>query len=198
MIIKQYVITLPADYDMGSIRTRVATRGPSFDTLPGLGIKAFLIRERGRFGAESNQYAPVYLWPAVQPIWGFVAGDGMAGIIESFGRPPIANWLGLAFARSDRKHSLAGLCSVTRETETIEPGTDLAGLRQDEIDTARKLVRDTPDLVIRAVGLNPDNWSLVRFDYWARKQDALAGHRHSYEVLHVSAPNPEALDGIGK
>jgi hypothetical protein len=198
MIIKQYVITLPADYDMGIIRSRVATRGPSFDALAGLGIKTFTIRERGRFGAESNQYAPVYLWPAVQPIWGFVAGDGFAGIVDSFGWTPIPNWLGLAFARSDRSHSLAELCSVTRETETIAPGTDLARLRRREIDGARALIGDTPDLMIRAVGLNPDSWSLVRFDYWARKQHALAGHPHSYEVLHVSAPNLDALEAIGK
>jgi Domain of unknown function (DUF4865) len=198
MIIKQYVITLPADYDMRTIRTRVATRGPSFDTLPGLGIKVFLIRERGRFGAESNQYAPAYLWPSVEPMWNFIAGSGFAGIIDSFGRPPIQYWLGLAYARSDRRHSLAELASVTRETETIEPGADIADLRRREIAVARDLVGDAPGLVARAVGLNPDNWSLVRFDYWSLKQDALIGQRHSYEVLHVSSPNADALNGVGK
>jgi hypothetical protein len=197
MIVKQYVITLPADYDMRIIRTRVATKGASFDTFPGLGIKVFMIRERGRFGAESNQYAPVYLWPSVEPIWGFIAGDGFAGIIQSFGRPSIQNWLGLAFARSDLAFSLAELGSVTRETETIEPGTDLSDLRKGEIDSARKIVRDTPELVIRAVGLNPDSWSLVRFDYWTGKHGTIVGQRQGYEVLHVSAPNPDALNAVG-
>jgi len=198
MIVKQYVVTLPADYDMRIIRKRVADKGAGFDRFPGLGIKVFMIRERGRFGAESNQYAPVYLWPSVEPMWGFIAGDGFAGILESFGWTPIHNWLGLAFARENRARDLAELRSVTREIEAIEPGTDLAGLRKREIDNARRIIADTPDLVIRAVGLNPDSWSLVRFDYWARKQDAIAAPRHSYEVLHVSAPNPDALNGTGK
>jgi len=198
MIVKQYVITLPADYDMRMIRARVATRGPSFDTLPGLGIKVFLIRERGRFGAESNQYAPVYLWPSVEPMWNFIAGSGFAGIIDSFGRPPIQYWLGLAYTRSDRPHSLAELVSVTREIEAIDPATDLAELRRREIAIARDLVSGTPALLARAVGLNPDSWSMVRFDYWAQKQDNLVGQRHSYEVLHVSSPNADALNGVGK
>ena len=85
MIIQQYAITLPADYDMKIIRDRVAEKGPAFDRFPGLGIKVFMIREKGRFGAESNQYAPVYLWPSVAPLWEFIAGDGFKGILESFG-----------------------------------------------------------------------------------------------------------------
>lgn len=43
----QYEITLPADYDMDVIRHRVATRGHLLDDFPGLGIKAYLMRERG-------------------------------------------------------------------------------------------------------------------------------------------------------
>jgi hypothetical protein len=198
MIVKQYVVTLPADYDMGIIRKRVADKGARFDTFPGLGIKVFLIRERGRFGAESNQYAPAYLWPSVEPMWGFIAGEGFAGIIESFGWTPIQNWPGLAFARGDRRRSLTEIRSVTRQEEIVKPGTDLADLRKREIETAQKTVAETPDILVRAVGLNPDNWSLVRFDYWTRKQDALAGQQHSYEVLHVSAPNPDALNEVGK
>jgi hypothetical protein len=54
MIIKQYEIALPADYEMRIIRDRVATRGSSFDEFPGLGVKVFLIRERGRHGAEGT------------------------------------------------------------------------------------------------------------------------------------------------
>jgi hypothetical protein len=57
MILKHYAINLPADYDMASIRMRVADKGPSYDDFPGLGIKIFMIRERGRHGAQGNQYA---------------------------------------------------------------------------------------------------------------------------------------------
>lgn len=54
----QYEITLPAGYDMGIIRDRVARRGHLLDDWGGLGLKAYLIRERGLRGSPVNQYAP--------------------------------------------------------------------------------------------------------------------------------------------
>ena len=53
MIVKQYAVTLPADYDMQIIRRRVATKGPAFDDFPGLGVKVFMIREKGCFGRRA-------------------------------------------------------------------------------------------------------------------------------------------------
>ena len=98
MIIKQYVIDLSADYDMQIIRDRVARARDAYDGFPGLGLKAFLIRQKGRYGAPINQYAPIYLWPRVAPLWGFVAGPGFHGVAQSFGRPSIRTWLGLTLS----------------------------------------------------------------------------------------------------
>jgi hypothetical protein len=50
---------------------------------------------------------------------------------------------------------------------------------------------------MRAVGINPETWLLVRFDYWSRRQDALPEGVHNYEVLYISAPNLETLKGYG-
>jgi hypothetical protein len=70
----------------------------SGDDFPGLGVKVFLIRQKNHFGAESNQYAPLYLWPSVEPMWKFIAGDGFRGFVDSFGWTPIHYWLGFAYA----------------------------------------------------------------------------------------------------
>jgi Domain of unknown function (DUF4865) len=197
MIVMQYVLALPSDYDMGIIRERVATRGPNFDDLPGLGLKAFMIREKGRFGARGNQYAPVYCWPAVEQMWGFIAGAGFEGIVESFGRPAIDTWLGLAFARDAHGEDLAAMQSVVREEEPVTPVTNLRALREHELAESRRIVDDTPGLIARATGLNPQTWSLVRFEYWALPQAALPKDAYSYEVLHVSAPDLHALPDVG-
>lgn len=191
MIIKQYTVTLPADYDMGVIRRRVATKGPGFDHFPGLGVKVFMIREKGRFGAESNQYAPIYLWPAVEPMWGFIAGDGFKGIIDSFGWTSIRCWLGLAFARRDGLDWTA-IQSVSREEELIAPGTNLSAMRTLETEQTRDTVR-RPELAARAVGVDTKDWALVRFDYWMEPQSPDRGGPPRFEALHVSAPNPGAL-----
>ena len=191
MIIMQYTITLPADYDMGVIRRRVATRGPGFDDFPGLGVKVFTIREKGRFGAESNQYAPIYLWPAVEPMWGFVAGDGFKGIVDSFGWTSIRCWLGLAFARRDGLDWKA-IRSVSREEEVIAPATNLSEMRVREIERARDAVR-SPGLATRAVGVDVKDWTLARVDYWTEPQTPDRGGQPSFEALHVSAANASAL-----
>jgi hypothetical protein len=188
MFIMQYEIALPADYDMRIIRERVASKGSAFDTLDGLGLKCFLIRERGRFGAPVNQYAPVYLWPDVDAIWGFLAGAGFAGIKASFGTPPVATWPALAFARSPTLTDPRAIVAVTREDEMLQADADLIARRKQETDAALDAVARTSGLLARAVGLDPSSWRLVRFNYWALPQQELPAHLYSYEVLHVSAP----------
>ncbi len=48
MILKQYIVTLPSDYDMGIIRERVVSKGPAFDSFPGLGLKGADTDDTGR------------------------------------------------------------------------------------------------------------------------------------------------------
>lgn len=74
MYAMQYELTLPADYDMGIIRKRVAARGLATDIFPGLGLKAYLILERGVEGSKVNQYAPFYLWTAISGMSRFLWG----------------------------------------------------------------------------------------------------------------------------
>ena len=62
MLAKQYEITLPADYDLDVIRRRIKAGAPLLDDRPGLGFKAWLLRERGVGGSPVNQYAPLYVW----------------------------------------------------------------------------------------------------------------------------------------
>lgn len=193
MFIKQYQITLPADYRMQTIRDRVASKGASFDTFPGLGLKCFLIREKGKFGAESNQYAPVYLWPHVDAMWGFLAGPAFGAIKDSFGVPPVETWAGFVFARSNRLSDPTVIATVTREEETLSPETDLITLRGREIELASVAVYRTNGPLARAVGLDPRSWRLVRFDYWEQAQAEIHTPLRSYEVLHVSAPSFDEL-----
>jgi Domain of unknown function (DUF4865) len=188
MFIKQYRITLPADYDMTVIRNRVATKGASFDTFPGLGLKCFMIREKGKAGADCNQYAPVYLWPQADAMWTFLAGPAFAAIKDAFGVPPVETWVGLAYARSTQLSDPSSISSVTREEHWLDPAADLASRRRQEVDAAAAAVDSTPGLLARAVGVDPRSWHLVIFDYWAQSQAELPAQFHSYEVLHVSAP----------
>ncbi|CAM5669158.1 hypothetical protein STENM327S_09297 [Streptomyces tendae] len=50
----QYTFTLPADFPVDVIRERVARTGHLLDDWPGLGLKAYLIREREKDGSPGQ------------------------------------------------------------------------------------------------------------------------------------------------
>lgn len=176
----QYEITLPADYDMQIIRRRVATKGHLLDKLPGLGLKAYLIRERGQEGSPVNQYAPFYLWRTAEAMAGFLQGPGFAGLSADFGRPPVRHWAGTALRPGPARELPPR--TATRHIERLAEGADPA-------EAAARLLADLPagpGLHSVAVALDPYRWELLRFALWER--DAPADEQTRYQVLHLSAP----------
>ncbi|MFD4475235.1 DUF4865 family protein [Streptomyces sp. NPDC058471] len=114
----QYEITLPADYDMGIIRNRVADKGHLLDKYPGLGAKAYLIRERGADDSPVNQYAPFYLWNTPEGMNSFLWGPGFQGIVDDFGRPEVQHWGGVAFAEGAGSSGATSAPPATSATPT--------------------------------------------------------------------------------
>ncbi|MFJ6620609.1 DUF4865 family protein [Kitasatospora sp. NPDC091335] len=187
----QYEITLPADYDMGVIRRRVAEKGHLLDAFPGLGLKAYLVRERGRQGSPVNQYAPFYLWRTAEGMNGFLWGPGFRGLSADFGRPAVRHWLGagLAHGASAAERGVAGPpTSATRETVRLPESADPA----EAVERALAELPAHPALHTAAVAVDPSRWELLRFALWhgPAPEDA-PGVR--YQVLHLSSPDLDRL-----
>ena len=184
MYAMQYEIPLPADYDMAIIRHRVATKGPLLDTLPGLGLKAYLIRERGKDGSAVNLYAPFYLWASIEGMNSFLwGGGGFAGIVASFGRPAVQHWTGVACALGPEAQSRP--TRATRLIEQFAPDIDPACA----VDSAKKeMARRArqPGVHATAIAIDPQSWNIVHFTLWTDVAMDVPGIR--YEVLHLSAP----------
>jgi hypothetical protein len=185
MYAMQYEIGLPADYDMQIIRRRVATKGPALDNFPGLGLKAYLIRERGNDGAPVNQYAPFYLWASIDGmnrfLWG---GGGFRAIVDSFGRPAVRHWTGVACLTGPALAATPR--TATRHSEPIPADADPA----DVVEQARIALRQraqTAGVHSSAFAIDPRNWELVHFTLWER--DAPDAVAIRYQVLHVSSPH---------
>src|SRR5512141_2593431 len=119
-----YAIPLPADYDMAIIRRRVADKGPLTDAFPGLGLKAYLVRERAA-GAPVNLYAPFYLWATGEGMNRFLWGDGFRALCASFGRPPVWHGLGVGFARGPARG--AAPVTASRRVEPLAPDAPAGG-----------------------------------------------------------------------
>jgi hypothetical protein len=185
MQLMQYEITLPSDYDMGIIRRRVATRGSRTDDFAGLGVKAYLMRERGRHGSPVNQYAPIYLWAELTGMNEFLFGPGFNGIRTDFGRPAVRSWHGIAFC--DGPESASVPMAATRTLESIDPSRslqDLVARLVDETVVAAK----RPGVNGIATGVDPSTWQLVRLTMWTdRVPDGVPGEH--YSVLHTSQPH---------
>jgi hypothetical protein len=187
MYAMQYEITLPADYDMKNIRTRVETRGRGLDAFEGLGLKAYLIRERGVGGSPVNQYAPFYLWNSVSGmnrfLWG---GGGFGGIVADFGRPEVRHWTGVAFDHGPSRDALP--VAATRRTRPLPAGADPA----DAVEAALSdLGARTPGVHSTALAVDPRSWELVHVTLWDHPEPDAEGAR--YEILHLSAPELGAL-----
>ncbi|MFF3004799.1 DUF4865 family protein [Kitasatospora sp. NPDC057940] len=198
----QYEITLPADYDLGIIRKRVADKGHLLDAHPGLGLKAYLVRERGRDGSPVNQYAPFYLWRTVEGMNSFLWGPGFRGLSADFGRPAVRHWLGAGLAHgavpdapatstsTSTATSTATTTTATRHTVRLSESDDPA----EAVERALAELPAHPALHTAAVAVDPSRWELVRFALWrGPAPDDVPGIR--YQVLHLSRPELDRLPG---
>ncbi|MFG2917478.1 DUF4865 family protein [Kitasatospora sp. NPDC048298] len=202
----QYEITLPADYDMGVIRRRVADKGHLLDAHPGLGLKAYLVRERGRHGSPVNQYAPFYLWRTAEGMNGFLWGPGFRGLSADFGRPAVRHWLGAGLVHGASTVPAAsagpvGLGGPVRVAETAGPPTtatrETVRLPEpaDPAEAVERAIAELPAhpaLHTAAVAVDPSRWELLSFALWhGPAPEDVPGIR--YQVLHLSRPELDRL-----
>jgi len=193
MYAMQYEITLPADYDMQVIRRRVATKAPALDNLPGLGLKAYLIRERGVDGSPVNQYAPFYLWASTEGMGGFLwGGRGFGGIVDSFGRPAVRHWTGVACLAGPARGEAPR--AATRRVEPMPADIDPAAVVAEASADLERRAR-APGLHTAALAVDPRSWELVRFALW--RDAAPAEEGLSYQVLHLSDPGLATITRAG-
>ncbi|MGW4688025.1 DUF4865 family protein [Streptomyces sp. NPDC004244] len=192
MYAKQYELTLPADYDMAIIRKRVADGGHVLDSRPGLGMKAYVIRERGIDDSPVNQYAPFYLWNDTGAMAHFLVGGGFQNIVRDFGRPAACHWTGIAChagpARTaPPKAASRRLTTVPAHADPERTGSGLSALIEQETERLHRLSRHD-GVHTAALALDPHHWQLLRFVLWADTSAPDQDATERYEVLHLSAP----------
>lgn len=189
MFIMNYQLTLPRVHDMNLIRERIATIGSRFDTIPGLGAKAFLVREQGVNGSPVNQYAPFYLWTdedaAAHFLW---RGPEFDGVVGAYGRPIVQTWVGGGYARGPALAETPtwAVRSVTRLPADVPPAATAAAA-----SIALEGRTGEAGLHSAAFGIDPRTWELLSFSMHTTKPDPGAGEL--YEIGHLSAPDEARL-----
>lgn len=183
----QYELTLPADYDMGIIRGRVGRVAHLLDEWEGLGLKAYLMRERGVHGSPVNQYAPFYLWDTVAGMNAFLWGGAFQGLSDDFGRPSVRQWTGLAYEVGSAVGSSARV--AVRRRQPVPDGVELAEVMGDAAREAGRLAAEDGAVLAAAV-VDASRWEVVHFSLWAHDTPKADGD--VFQVLHLSAP------GVGR
>ncbi|MFJ8467708.1 DUF4865 family protein [Streptomyces swartbergensis] len=182
----QYELTLPANYDMGVIRDRVARVGHLLDDWDGLGFKAYLIRERGLRGSPVSQYAPFYLWNTVEGMNAFLWGGGFQGLSDDFGRPSVRQWTALAYEEGPGSHARFAV----RRRQPVPVSGLLAEAVEDAVREVRRLAAEDGAL-LAAAAVDTSRWELVHFSLW--EHDTPKADGDMFEVLHLSAPGLDRL-----
>lgn len=186
MLAMQYGFTLPADYDMGIIRRRIADRGHLTDDFPGLVFKAYLyaVHDDREVPGGDNLYAPFYLWHGSEGMSAFLGGAGFAALSRDFGRPAARTWMPWYTERAD---DLRHAACATRELVGIPRHADLGKLRKVEAAAAQQ---DRAAGALAALGAyDPASWHLLRFRLWPTLRTDLGREgRQLYRVGHISQP----------
>jgi hypothetical protein len=195
MYAMQYEINLPADYDMGIVRDRVARRGSALDGFAGLRFKAYLIRERVR-GEATNAYAPFYVWDDIDGMRRFLwGGAGFAGIVSSFGRPCVQDWTVAAVLDGPAQDK-----TPTWATKTItglpEAAVPDEAVTQAVANLEGSLTASTHTAVL---AVDVTTWRICEFRLHEARPTKVDGA--VYEVLHCStgsaSPAPRGAGQAG-
>ena len=182
MIIAHYAHRLPADYDIGIIRNRAKSRGHLFDAIPELYFKAFLLRERGRFGANQNEYSSLYLWRKDEGLRDFLVDGRTKSVTDSFGRPQIET----RFVLDAHKGSSEQPRFLYKQEQDIPIDTDLTSAFADEIARNRESAKQA-GVVASAVGVDVQNWKFTRV-VLSEKEPTGRDQGTADQVLYLAKP----------
>jgi hypothetical protein len=182
MLIAHYAHRLPADYDIDIIRKRAAARGHLFDAISELYFKAFLLRERGRFGAITSEYSSLYLWRRDQGFRDFLVDGRMKSVTDSFGRPQIETRVVLDAHKGKGEHARF----LHKQEQDIPLDADLTSTFAAEIERNREAAKED-GVVASAVGIDAQNWKVTRV-LVSEKEPTGRENGVAYQVLYLAKP----------
>jgi Domain of unknown function (DUF4865) len=182
MIIAHYGHRLPADYDLDLMRNRARARGHLWDAIPKLYFKAFLLRERGRFGAIANEYSSLYLWREDEGFRNFLVDGRTRSVTDSFGRPQIETRVVLDAFKGDGTQARF----LYKQEQDIALDTDLTSAFAAEIERVRDAAR-RPGSVAAAIGVDVERWKFTRV-LLSENEPGGREEGTAYQVLYLAQP----------
>ncbi len=180
MIVAHYEHRLPADYDLGLIRSRAGERSPLWNAVPDLYFKGFLLRESGRFGATTSSYSSLYLWRHDEAFRNFLVKGAYKIVVNMFGRAQIETRIAL----DARKGTGREARFAYRQDAAIPHDVDLGAAMAGEIERNADLSARA-GIVAAIVGLDAEKWILTRV---LLSENECTDAGACYQILHLAQP----------
>ncbi len=184
----QYLVPLPKDFDSSVIEERVRGKAADYDSFPGLGMKVWMAQRKARHGG--NLYGTFYLWSDAAGAAQFLTGPGFQGIIDSFGRPAVADWIALEAkvtgALDDATVAVQSFVEIT-EAGSVDAAATEAKRRHEGLAPA-----------FTAICLDPTRWRLAVYSMVPEgafgEASRLGPDTRIFDILHVSLPG--GIEGV--
>jgi len=178
MIVTQYKIILPSDYDMNIIKDRVKNNGYKTDGFEDLKFKLYLITEIGTNKSLQNSYCPLYIWRDSNGLNKFLFNGFYDNIMTSFGWQKVKVGIPLIDTTTYKIKYSKYVFEIAKE---IHPQESLNNLKY-KIEKDIPSFGDTEYMVI----YNPDKWKYHVFYFIDDLSKVKSEEGIIYDVLHIS------------
>ena len=182
MIIAHYAHRLPADHDVGAIRKRAKVRGQLWDAVPQLYFKAFLLRERGHFGAIANEYSSLYLWREDEAFRNFLVDGRYRFVTDTFGRAAIETRVVLDASKGSGREARFAI----KQEQDIPLDADLTAAFAAEIERCSEMAQRS-GAVAAAVGIDAERWKFTHV-LLSENEPSARDEGTVYQVLYLARP----------
>ncbi|WP_371422108.1 DUF4865 family protein [Tardiphaga sp.] len=180
MIVAHYEHRLPADYDLGLIRSRAGERGPLWNAVPDLYFKGFLLRESGRFGATTSSYSSLYLWRHDEAFRNFLVKGAYKIVVDMFGRAQIETRIALDARKGTGREARFAYRQDAAIPHDVDPGAAMAGEIERNADLSARA-----GIVAAIVGLDAEKWIFTRV---LLSENECTDAGACYQILHLAQP----------
>lgn len=178
MIATQYKITLPSDYNMDIINSRVKNNGHRTDGFYGLKFKLYLTTKKGENNNLQNSYSPLYLWKDSEGLNRFLFNGFYDNILSSFGWQQVNIGIPLIDTTTPKINVSKYLFEITRDIECQESLNNF----KDKIKERLPLIENVEYIVI----YNPDKWKYTAFYFIDDLNKLKSKSGIIYNILHIS------------
>lgn len=179
MNLLQYSFEFKDDFDMDSIRERIAAKRQLLDDLPGLCWKVWLLSEPKAGLVQAKTYAPLYLFNSVHPLVDFMEGPIYKGVTDAFGwtRPLEGPWV------NPQPFSLLEAKACSLHIAPLATHADLVAALED---SAQEM--DTQIAQVRMLDLSRMRTCTYAFWSVAAEEVPRSNAKLVYDVVAISPP----------